>query len=255
MNEVKPFNNWINVTACPLCSNPYSDATTSVNIPGAAIMAVTAGELSFPISFSVVYNECPWCGMIYQNPTLNQAGLNEFYKPDGLYRELTKTKTNYAVEENRSERLIGVIEKMAVQSVLDIGCGHGELLKLCQDRGMDVQGIDMTPDHCIDSIPACGSLAELGDKKYDLVTMIHMLEHVPDPIGELKIAAGHANRYIMIEVPKYDLGDYTVRYLNLPHVLIFRTWTLVSAMERAGIDVLSLATFRRSIIAVGEVKG
>lgn len=249
------FDHWIEVNKCPVCGAPYSDATTSVNIPAAAIMAVTVGELTFPVSFSVVYNECAWCGMIFQNPTLDEKGLDEFYKQEGLYRELTKTRTEYTVEEERAARLIGAIEGMGVSSVLDIGCGHGELLKLCQDLGMDVQGIDMTPDHCIEGVPACGSMDELGGKKYDLVTMIHLLEHVTDPVGYLKQALEHASKYVMIEVPKYDIGDYKVRYLNLPHVLIFRTWTLADTMERAGIDVLSLTTFQRNIIAVGEVKG
>lgn len=246
------FKNWTEVNNCPLCDAQKSDATTNVNIPGQAVAGMVVGELQFPVSFSVIYNECPWCGMIYQNPTLNDEGLAEFYKQDGMYRELTKTKTNYEVEEARAARLIGAIRDMNVDSVLDIGCGHGELLKLCQDEGMDVQGVDYTSEHCIEGIPACDTLDELDGKKYDIVTMLHLLEHVPDPIAELKQAASFAKKYVLVEVPKYDLGDYKVRYLNLPHVLIFRTWTLVSAFERAGLKVEGLAVFGRNIIVVGE---
>jgi len=247
------LKNWVEVTNCPLCDSAKSDATTNVCIPGTEMAAMSVGDLEFPVAFGIVYNECPWCGMIYQNPTLNDEGLAEFYKQDGMYRELTKTKTDYAVEEARAARLIGAIKDMEVESVLDIGCGHGELLKLCQDEGMEVQGVDFTSEHCIDGIPACDTLDELDGNKYDLVVMLHLLEHVPDPVAELKLAASYANKYVFVEVPKYDLGDYTVRYLNLPHVLIFRTWTLVNAFERAGIKPSGLATFGRNIIVLGEL--
>jgi len=246
------FESWVEVTECPLCGSQKSEATTPVHIPGAAVAGMQVGELQFPVSFSVTYNECPYCGLIYQNPTLTDEGLAEFYKQNGMYRELTQTKTNYAVEEARAARLIGAIKDMNVESVLDIGCGHGEMLKLCQDEGMEVQGVDYTSEHCIEGIPACDTLEELGDKTYDLVIMLHLLEHVPDPVAELKQAARFSNKHILVEVPKYDIGDYKVRYLNLPHVLIFRTWSLVSAFGRADINVSGLATFQRNIIVLGE---
>lgn len=246
---------WRKVTHCPLCGAPYSDVSTTVNIPATGVFAMSVSDLAFPVAFSVVYNECAWCGMIYQNPTLTDVGAEKFYKAGGVYRTVTQTTTNYEVEIARSERLIQFVRQMDAKSILDIGCGHGELLKMCQDDGMDVQGTDMTPDHCIEGIPACYSLAELGGKKYDIVSMIHVLEHVPNPVEFLREAAGHSKKWVLVEVPKYDIGDYTVRYLNLPHVLIFRTWTMVSTMQAAGIAVEGLGTFQRNMFAFGKVKG
>ena len=81
------------------------------------------------------------------------------------------------------------------QRVLDVGCGGGLLSEGMARRGARVTGIDLAPGalevarlHALEAgiaidyrLVAAETLAESEAGKYDLVTCLEMLEHVPDP--------------------------------------------------------------------------
>ena len=81
------------------------------------------------------------------------------------------------------------------KSILDIGCGGGILCEAMAEKGAEVTGIDMAEqslkvarmhlhesqlevDYQLSTIEA---LAEKKTEKYDIITCLEMLEHVPDP--------------------------------------------------------------------------
>jgi 2-polyprenyl-6-hydroxyphenyl methylase/3-demethylubiquinone-9 3-methyltransferase len=81
------------------------------------------------------------------------------------------------------------------KSILDIGCGGGILCEAMADKGAVVTGIDMAEqslkvarmhlhesqlevDYQLSTIEA---FAEKQTAKYDVITCLEMLEHVPDP--------------------------------------------------------------------------
>lgn len=93
---------------------------------------------------------------------------------------------------------VGWIERhttLAGQKVLDIGCGGGILSEAMAQRGAQVTGIDMGEAplsvarlHQLESgVPVdyrqitAEALAEQEPEKYDLITCLEMLEHVPQP--------------------------------------------------------------------------
>lgn len=79
--------------------------------------------------------------------------------------------------------------------VLDVGCGGGLLSEALAAEGADVLGIDLAAD-CVAAATAHATLSKLGvayrrasvdqiadesEGRYDVVTCLEMLEHVPDP--------------------------------------------------------------------------
>lgn len=87
--------------------------------------------------------------------------------------------------------------------VLDVGCGGGLLCEALTAHGAQVTGIDLAPAmievaqlHAIDGalaieyrcVAAEAVLAE--GRRYDVVTCMEMLEHVPDPAATLRTLAG-----------------------------------------------------------------
>lgn len=97
-------------------------------------------------------------------------------------------------------------------TVLDIGCGHGELLEQLVARGIDAVGMD--PDQRSRELAADNGLTvyagtaekpslELAGRCFDLVVMSHSLEHCLDPVAAMASVkrmlapGGHA----YIEVP------------------------------------------------------
>ena len=84
---------------------------------------------------------------------------------------------------------------LAGKTVLDIGCGGGILTESMAQKGADVTGIDLSEKalnvaelHSLESgvkvryeLMAAEDLAAREPARYDVVTCMEMLEHVPDP--------------------------------------------------------------------------
>ena len=95
--------------------------------------------------------------------------------------------------------------------VLDVGCGGGLLAETLARAGAEVTAIDLAPTmvetarlHALDSglqidyrVEAAEQLLNTQAGKYDVVTCMEMLEHVPDPgdtiavLGKLVRPGGH----------------------------------------------------------------
>ncbi len=91
-------------------------------------------------------------------------------------------------------RLLGLIGDDA-RSVLDIGCGQGELAFLAKQRGHHVVGIDMHPPQFdLDEFIAADisqGLPLKPERKFDTIVLADVLEHVPDPLKLLSEASNH----------------------------------------------------------------
>jgi 2-polyprenyl-6-hydroxyphenyl methylase/3-demethylubiquinone-9 3-methyltransferase len=116
------------------------------------------------------------------------AAAPRWWDPDGEFRplhDLNPARLDYI------EARAGLAE----MRVLDVGCGGGLLAEGMARRGARVTGIDLAPEalavarlHAIESgVPveyrqvAVEALADQEPARYDLVTCLEMLEHVPDP--------------------------------------------------------------------------
>ena len=97
--------------------------------------------------------------------------------------------------------------------ILDIGAGVGDFLSVCKNDGWETVGIE--PSEKAKTI-AKGKgvtfvehLSELEDHSFDIITMWHVLEHVPDlenQIKELKRLI-KPNGTIIIAVPNFNSFD------------------------------------------------
>ncbi len=93
-----------------------------------------------------------------------------------------------------------VIEK---QKILDIGCGGGILSEALATLGADITGIDLADEvlniaklHSLESgtpvnyqLISAEEFAKQNPEKFDIVTCMEMLEHVPDPASIIQAAA------------------------------------------------------------------
>ncbi len=131
--------------------------------------------------------------------------------------------------------------------LLDVGCGEGTFLKKAALAGWKVAGTEMNPAVAIaNGIPAQRSLHECEHLvPLDCVTFWHSLEHMKDPIGELR----HARRMIategvlVIAVP--NAGGSQARvfqrhwlHLDIPrHLFHFTEAALDKMLREAGFKV------------------
>ena len=133
--------------------------------------------------------------------------------------------------------------------LLDFGCGGGKFLRRMHALGWDVAGIDFS-ETSVRAVREAGLRViqgtlphpELPPGSFDVVTMRHALEHVPDPQAVLRAAREvlAPGGRLVIQVPNYDawevayFGDAAVG-LDLPrHLTHFTPPTLAAMLERAG---------------------
>jgi SAM-dependent methyltransferase len=106
----------------------------------------------------------------------------------------------------------GIIRDFHPTSVLDAGCAMGFLVEELRKRGVDAAGIDVS-DYAISQVhesaaPHCSvaSLTEPLAARYDLITCIEVLEHLPPAETDLAIAnlCAATDRLLISSTP----GDY-----------------------------------------------
>src|SRR6185369_6027771 len=79
------------------------------------------------------------------------------------------------------------------KSLLDVGTGSGLLPHMARAKGYEVEGTDLSK-HVSDNVPAKagfpihhGALEEISfTRKYDIITMLHVLEHTSNPLTTLR---------------------------------------------------------------------
>lgn len=117
-------------------------------------------------------------------------------------------------------------------SVLDVGCGRGELLRALSSRGLACSGVDFD-ETCVAIAGQWGdtqqsSIEELpdrfGDDSFDLVVLSHVLEHTHDPGAAIAVLRRITRRYIALAVPNlasstsfFQAARHAPRYVNQGH--------------------------------------
>ncbi len=85
-------------------------------------------------------------------------------------------------------------EEIKPTSVLDAGCAIGFLVEALRDRGIDARGIDVSEwaiAHVPPSVAPYCSVASLTDEidgHFDLITIIEVIEHMPESVAGFVIA-------------------------------------------------------------------
>jgi SAM-dependent methyltransferase len=109
-----------------------------------------------------------------------------------------------------------LIRALHPKTVLDAGCAMGFLVEAFWDRGIETHGIDIS-SYAIsqvrrDMAPFCrvASLTAPIDRRYDLITCIEVLEHMPDDQARLSIQnLAAATDTILFSSSPYDLTEPT----------------------------------------------
>jgi SAM-dependent methyltransferase len=129
--------------------------------------------------------------------------------------------------------------------LLDIGCGNGAFLKAfgVSQPGWTMTGCELDERNklAIEAIPGVdrlhvGPMAALG-RQFDLVVLVHALEHVVDPVSFLAsvMPLMRPGAHLLIQVP--DLMNSPFDLLIADHCSHFSAVTLSNAVTRAGFVV------------------
>ena len=147
---------------------------------------------------------------------------------------------------------------------LDVGCATGEFVDVLAAQGWDACGIDAFAEFRDDGERLFRStLAEFeSSNHFDLVTLVHCLEHMPDPIDGLRkvrrlLAPGGL---ALVVVPNFGglwakkLGErwYMLDLQN--HVYHYTLTALENVIGRCGFDIVRLDTYAGHAVMPVEFK-
>jgi len=136
----------------------------------------------------------------------------EYIDPDNMQHKKNKDQlaTYNFIKRNISKR----------GNYLDIGCGNGKLLQLAKADNWDVHGIELSQSFAekikerldID-VTVVNFMDYQTEVKYDLLTLRHVLEHLPDPVLAMKKMNSFLNEgaYAELEFPNIEGLTFKVR--------------------------------------------
>ena len=223
------------VKFCPLCGMEKFSVFDQRNFRG----------------FQVTNVLCSQCGLVFQTPRMSESELDTFYKEQ--YRVAYQghggpSDRDLKVQKARAEYLVNFLQRMEikqVQNYLDIGSSAGSLIERVQQVfGCDSVGVE-PGDAYRHYAEAKGmrvfkelSLIEEAElQRFDLVSLIHVLEHLPDPIDYLKalrIKFLSQNAKLLVEVPNLYAHDC----FEVAHLTSFSSNRLVEVLNKAGFKSL-----------------
>jgi len=135
--------------------------------------------------------------------------------------------------------------------LLDIGCGNGAYLALMKQLGWTVAGIETDAKAAAVAQSHFGISVFVGtvddapfeEASFDVVTMSHVLEHVPDPVRFLQVAARFlkpGGRMVIITPNAQSLGSRLFRkdwYALQPpqHLILFTLRGLRKCIDQTGL--------------------
>ena len=239
------------LTNCPACGSPRIDH---------AYVGRTGNARDF-----VVWriDGCGECCHEFMNPQPSWEELEPYYSTDYDCYQTSSAAEGDDDEVVAKARKTGVFRHVPIKPgdrVLDVGCGGGYFLRVVNQLGAEAEGVEpsgfATDVARHTGLPIFqGSLEEYvarhSEKRFDVITSNHVLEHTPEPMTTLSAMRDllAPNGFIWIAVPNAACAaSRTLRdrwhSTDLPrHLMHFNPESLKRAAERAGLVVQSMSTY------------
>lgn len=198
----------------------------------------------------IEYWICSNCCLVAQSPRLSEDDLGMFYAH--FYRQLyagdaEPSDAEIDFQRKRGQNLLSIFIEISGQEkcghLLDFGCSAGGLLlEAVKHFGAD-NPVGVELDKSFGSrarsygFSVFSSLDEV-DQHFDLITMSHVLEHVPNPVCTLSQIWNHlhADGFLCIEVP-HSMGGAC---FEVTHLWGFNESSISSLLYKMDFDVVGM---------------
>jgi SAM-dependent methyltransferase len=199
----------INQIHCPFCKSKLKTIFTTKDY-------LVRGE-----KFDIV--ECSDCRLRMTNPFPDKEKIGNYYESDvyishaeeskGIFDSIYNMVRSYML--GRKRKIVENSSGIKQGSLLDIGCGAGHFLSSLKENGWNVKGVDASQKarelvkSQFDIHVASPKDWLNSDKKYDVITCWHSLEHVYEPWVYLEKIKTQLNPdgVFIVALPNYESTD------------------------------------------------
>ena len=240
--------------ACHLCGSKDVDEV----VPNFDVRFVTSDARPWPGRARLLV--CNTCGTIQKaTDALWQREVEEVYLSYNIYQQSGGAEQRSFHEKGLSQARSKVILQKLFESLkmpdagrlLDLGCGNGSLLASMQSVAPDwhLYGteFDAKNRQRIEGLAGvrgfhAGDMRDLPWTSFDVITLIHLIEHIPDPASFLRTAATRlcSSGVICIECPNIEANPFDLVIFD--HCTHFTTATLETSCRNAGLQVMQSAS-------------
>jgi SAM-dependent methyltransferase len=204
--------------------------------------------------------QCRQCGLMYANPQeeidvvtlMTDEAVPQVYIPEEHAEYFHKQQ----VQLPDNLRALAVLNALLPQrgKLLEVGSYCGFFLNRIRQDGWDAVGLEpfrAGADYArsrfgLEVIDGALPQPDLPDGSFDAIVMLHVIEHMPDPLANLRELRRllRPGGILVVETPRFDslsfklLGkrERSVAACN-GHIYFFTVPTLRSMMQKSGFDV------------------
>lgn len=198
---------------------------------------------------------CKKCGFLFTSNPFSEEQLSNRYKNFSKFEFDT---IDYTLEEadgykkrcTRQFNFINAAVGDGFSSILEIGAASGYNLSLYSDK--EVYGIEPSLRNCqlaqkryhvsMYNGMFAEFIAKADLKKYDLIFLSHVLEHIVNPCDFILDCKRICNKYIFIEVPSldYKFVEEPMGIFCEEHVNYFTLESLSNLMNSVGFELVDI---------------
>lgn len=203
--------------------------------------------------------QCSACGLLYEAPREPEEIIETRYEQveDDVYeREKEGRVRTY-------NTMMPAIEKYCRPPgrVLDVGCYLGVFLDVARDRGWQTAGVEPSAwaaarckerGHEVINVPLRRS--NLAPESFELVTLWDVIEHLHDPLGQLREIHALVKPGGIFALTTMDTGSLYAKmsgrrwpWFMRMHLYYFTRGTLARMLEEAGFEVLEISRAKRIV--------
>jgi len=164
--------------------------------------------------------QCENCQLMITNPRPDQNTIGDYYKSDEYISHTGKSNSLFDWIYLRARSYTLGWKQKVIQSrkpvgrILDYGCGTGEFIQHMVKNGWAGCAVEPSDEarnkvQKLNNLKTYKSIDELPEKKFDIITLWHVLEHVPNPdelIQQLKQKL-NTGGLIFVAVPNHEAHD------------------------------------------------